>query len=112
MLPQIINTARDSLVSVTEENGVRVEKYVVLYRPDSSYPDTIVLRFDKSLADIPFTFSRELDSTRQSKLCQQRFITRAHVDTAQKALLPLHELRLEISKVPAQKDAFLQSLLK
>lgn len=107
---QVITKNIDSLVSVTESNGLRMEYYIAKLRPDASYPDSVILSYSGKLNRIPFSFSKELDSTRKMKLYRILYVYKPYFDASINANLPRREFRFEIDM--AENDDFAAKLLK
>jgi hypothetical protein len=73
---KLIDPKYDSLVDEIRDtnNSVIIKRYVNGLKKDDSFPDSTYLFFDKNLTEIPFSFSKNLDSLNKSKLFKIEFV--------------------------------------
>lgn len=74
------------------------EKYLETSKKDYTYPDSIFFSFDDELKSIPISFSKELDSLRQSKIVKWVSIYNPTVDKKKKPI-PARKFIAEINRI-------------
>jgi hypothetical protein len=99
--------------SKTENN---INSLIRVYTPtkiiDESYNDTTFLYFSKSLKNIVFSFSRQLDSVENLKLVKIRLLSNEKFSQQYKIILPKREFVFEINKLPATDSSEIIELLE
>lgn len=95
---KFFNEDLDSLVFTKSEfNGDTKQTWVPTMKPDLSYADSTYLFFSKSLNNLPFSFSPELDRVHNSKLYKVKMIYNSITDDAN-TTIPRREYLFEIKK--------------
>ncbi|WP_410220187.1 hypothetical protein [Pedobacter sp.] len=97
---RIYNSKEDLLISRRKKPGERrfTERYLPTSKKDYTYPDSMFFTFDDELKNIPISFSKELDSLRQSKIVKWVSVYNPTLDS-KKNLIPARKFMVEINKI-------------
>ena len=86
--------------SWNEDKSVLIEKYIPKIKFDQSYNDTSYLYFTSSLKKVDYSFSKELDSSKNMKLFKVRFINNPLPRGVYSFDVPRREMMFEIRETP------------
>jgi hypothetical protein len=77
----------DSLVAnaTIKNSREHIEKYIPKTKPDDSYPDTMIFRFNKGYNDISYSFSHEMDGEKGKRLVEVTGVYNPIVSSKSKA---------------------------
>lgn len=90
------------LSSDTLKNGIEVvETYIPKAKIDDSYPDTSIFYFSENLKNIPYSFSKELDSIKQSKIYRTQLIYNEMKSNKYALTIPRREFLFEFKEAEA-----------
>src|SRR6202008_2673777 len=64
----------DSLIIWERQGQILIEKYIPKIKYDASYNDSTILFYKDRFGEMDFSLSKELDSIKQMKLCEVRFV--------------------------------------
>lgn len=81
-----------------------IEKYVPKRRPDDSYPDTIIFRYNKSYQDIPFSFSPEIEEGKKSRVVEISNIYNPVKNSKYKAELKSRKMMFQIERISVENQ--------
>lgn len=81
-----------------------IEKYIPKSRPDDSYPDTMVFRYNKSYNDIPFSFSPEIEEGKKSKVTEIWGIYNPVKNSKYKAERDVRKMLFQIERISVENQ--------
>lgn len=97
-------------IKLTSDNGndsIFIEKYIPKAKLDESYADTSIYYFSKELKNIEYSFSRVLDSIKESKVCKVRLIYNEIKNSKFLFTIPRREIWFEFRRGVIQDEASL-----
>ncbi len=96
----------DSLVSkiANRNNREVIERYVPKSRPDDSYPDSMIVRYNSDYQDIPFYFSSELEDGKKSRITEILGIYNPIPNSTYKAQLRGRKMSFQIERIPVENS--------
>lgn len=111
-LLNIVDSKIDKLSYRIEGSDYLTEAYIPVVKPDESFSDSTVLKYSKTMGNVPFSFSKDLDLKAGMKLYSVRFVTVQQLNTKTKVVIPQHEFSFSIELLPSSTDPFVNFLLK
>ncbi len=81
-----------------------IEKYIPKSRPDDSYPDTMIFRYNKSYQDIPFSFSLEIETGKKSKVVEILGIYNPIKNSKYKAQQQSRKMLFQIERISVENQ--------
>lgn len=98
---EVFYSANDSLIEVFKYNGINiVEKLIPKKKYNDTYNDTTYLFFSSGLNNIPYSFSKKLDSLKKIKLYKARLIYNPIYSKSNTLVTKGRELFFEFREIP------------
>lgn len=86
-----------------DKYGILIKKYIYNSSNTENAFDTIYMYFNHKLKNIPFSFSKVLDSTIDSKLFKIRIVNLPQYSKQFSFYMPLREIKMEVVKIAIEK---------